>query len=166
MEDTGIDAATSRMLSARSTIWANPRRPEKFTVKCITTSYELVPKFSCQFLLGFAFSVKGDFSVKTKHKSAEIAQLVKRQTEDLNVPGSIPGFGDMFISFIMKNFFYSSFYKNLFVKRPKKGPHFWRSFILVFLKTIRFASLQTMIHHINNAFLFVPYGKVSLFNFD
>ena len=26
MEDAGIDPATSRMLSARSTIWANPRR--------------------------------------------------------------------------------------------------------------------------------------------
>ena len=40
VEDTGVDPATSRMRSARSTIWANPPRPEKFTVKCNTTSYE------------------------------------------------------------------------------------------------------------------------------
>ena len=62
VEDTGIDAATSRMLSALSTIWANPPRPLKFTVKCNTTSYELVPKSSYHFLLGFAFSVKGEIS--------------------------------------------------------------------------------------------------------
>ena len=62
MEDTGIDAATSRMLSARSTIWANPPRPEKFTVKFNTTSYEYVPKFSYHFFLVFAFSVKGEIS--------------------------------------------------------------------------------------------------------
>ena len=38
--ESGIDPATSCMLSARYTIWANPPRPEKFTVKCNTTSYE------------------------------------------------------------------------------------------------------------------------------
>ena len=65
VEDTGIDAATSRMLSARSTIWANPPTPEKFTVKCNTTSYELVPKFSYHFLLVFAFSLKSAISAWT-----------------------------------------------------------------------------------------------------
>ena len=30
---------------------------------------------------------------------AEIAQLGERQTEDLKVPGSIPGFGKLFFSF-------------------------------------------------------------------
>ena len=40
VEDAGVDPATSRMLSARSTIWVNTPRPEKFTVKCNTTSYE------------------------------------------------------------------------------------------------------------------------------
>ena len=40
VEDAGVDSATLRMLSARSTIWANPPRPEKFNLKCNTTSYE------------------------------------------------------------------------------------------------------------------------------
>ena len=40
VEDTVVDPATSRMRSALSTIWANPPRPEKFTVKCNTTSHE------------------------------------------------------------------------------------------------------------------------------
>ena len=31
--------------------------------------------------------------------SCEIAKLGERQTEDLKVPGSIPGFGNMFIFF-------------------------------------------------------------------
>ena len=62
MEDAGVDPATSRMLSARSTIWPNPPRPEKFTVKCNTTSYEYVPKFTYNILLVFAFSVKSAIS--------------------------------------------------------------------------------------------------------
>ena len=40
MEDTGVDPATSRMLSARLTIWANPPSPAKITVKCKTTADE------------------------------------------------------------------------------------------------------------------------------
>ena len=107
-----------------------------------------------------------DFSVKTKHKSAEIAQLGERQTEDLNVPGSIPGFGNMFFFFHHENFFLFKLLQELVGQETKKSRHFWRTFILVFWKTIRFASLQTMIHHMNNAFFFVPYGKFSLFNFD
>ena len=39
------------------------------------------------------------FCLNTNHKSAEIAQLGERQTEDLKIPGSIPGFGNMFIFF-------------------------------------------------------------------
>ena len=35
------------------------------------------------------------FNLAAKGISAEIAQLGERQTEDLNVPGSIPGFGKM-----------------------------------------------------------------------
>ena len=34
-------------------------------------------------------------NLAAKGISAEIAQLGERQTEDLNVPGSIPGFGKM-----------------------------------------------------------------------
>ena len=40
------------------------------------------------------------------HESAEIAQLGERQTEDLNVPGSIPGFGNLFIFFHHVYFFF------------------------------------------------------------
>ena len=43
------------------------------------------------------FCKERNFNVKINHKSAEIAQLGERQTEDLNVPCSIPGFGNMFI---------------------------------------------------------------------
>ena len=38
------------------------------------------------------------------HELAEIAQLGERQTEDLNVPGSIPGFGNIFIFFNLAYF--------------------------------------------------------------
>ena len=40
VEEAGVDPATSRMLSARSTILANPPSFEKFTVNVNTTSYE------------------------------------------------------------------------------------------------------------------------------
>ena len=36
--------------------------------------------------------------------SAEIAQLGERETEDLKVPGSIPGFGKSFYFFIYYKF--------------------------------------------------------------
>ena len=48
------------------------------------------------FCLGLCFLY---FSVNINHESAEIAQLGERQTEDLNVPGSIPGFGNILIFF-------------------------------------------------------------------
>ena len=61
VEDAGVDPATSRMRSARSTIWANPRMTAKFTVKCNKTSDEYVKKFSYYFFLGLVVSVKGTF---------------------------------------------------------------------------------------------------------
>ena len=61
VEDAGVDPATSRMRSARSTIWANPRMTAKFTVKCNKTSDEYVEKFSYYFFLGLVVSVKGTF---------------------------------------------------------------------------------------------------------
>ena len=39
------------------------------------------------------------FCLNIDLKSAEIAKLGERQTEDLKVPRSIPGFGNMFIFF-------------------------------------------------------------------
>ena len=71
-----------------------------------------------------------------------------------------PGF-----SFILQKFFFQAL-QELVGQQSEKNQHFWRTFILLFWKTIRFPLLQTMIHHINNAFFFVPYGKFSLFNFD
>ena len=49
------------------------------------------------------------FSVNINHELAEIAQLGERQTEDLNVPGSIPGFGNIFIFFNLAYFFVQVF---------------------------------------------------------
>ena len=43
------------------------------------------------------------------HELAEIAQLGERQTEDLNVPGSIPSFGNIFIFFNLAFFFVKVF---------------------------------------------------------
>ena len=45
------------------------------------------------------FSKAHIFCLNIDLKSAEIAKLGERQTEDLNVPGSIPCFGNMFIFF-------------------------------------------------------------------
>ena len=72
------------------------------------------------FVSVFVFFKGPNFNVKINHKSAGIAQLGERQTEDLNVPGSMPGFGNLCISFIMQNLFYSGFSKNMLVKKPKK----------------------------------------------
>ena len=66
------------------------------------------------------------------HELAEIAQLGERQTVDLNVPGSIPGFGNIFIFFNLANFFFPSFYDNLLVKKLKKQKlltHFYFSIL-------------------------------------
>ena len=55
----------------------------------------------------------------TVNSSAEIAQLGERQTEDLKVPGSIPGFG---ISFVFLLSFLSPlsivFFKTFYEKSP------------------------------------------------
>ena len=119
-----------------------------------------------QLLIRVCVFCKGrNFSVKTKHKSAEIAQLGERQTEDLNVPSSIPGFGNMFIFLHHAQIFFQAL-QELVGQQSEKNQHFIRTFVLVFWKTIRFPSLPTLIHDINNAFFFVPYGKFSLFNFD
>ena len=109
----------------------------------------------------FAFSVTSAISawkLNTNHP--------KQLSEDLNAPGSIEGFRDMFIFFHHETFFLFKLLQELVGQETKKSRHFWRTFILVFWKTIRYSSMQTMIHHINNAFFFVPYGKFSLFNFD
>ena len=41
------------------------------------------------------------YNICLHNASAEIAQLGERQTEDLKVPGSIPGFGISFAFFIV-----------------------------------------------------------------
>ena len=117
------------------------------------------------FLSVCVFSKERNFNVKINHQIAEIAQLGERQTEDLNVPSSIPGFGNMFIFLNPAKKFFQAL-QELVGQQSEKNQHFWRTFILVFWKTIRFPSLATMKHDINNAFFFVTYGKFSLFNFD
>ena len=67
------------------------------------------------------------------HELAEIAQLGERQTENLNVPGSIPGFGKIFIFFNLAYFFCPSFYDNLLVKKLKK-PKLLTHFYFTILK--------------------------------
>ena len=72
-------------------------------------------------------------SLNIEHKSAEIAQWGERQTEDLKVPGSIPGFGSMFIFLLTHKLLLFKFYDNLLVKRPKK-PTFLTHFYISTLK--------------------------------
>ena len=55
------------------------------------------------------------------HELAEIAQLGERQTEGLNVPGSIPGFGNIFIFFNLAFFFLFKFLRQLVGQGAKKA---------------------------------------------
>ena len=71
----------------------------------------------------------------------------------------------MFFFFHHANFFLLKLLQELVGKETEKNQHFWRTFILVFWKTIRFASLQKIIWYQQRVF-YVPYGKFSLFNFD
>ncbi len=49
-------------------------------------------------------------------RSAVVAQLGERQTEDLKVPGSIPGDGNYFVFFFIFNLFYFNFFFLILVK--------------------------------------------------
>ena len=51
---------------------------------------------------------------------AEIAQLGERQTEDPNVPGSIPGFGNIIIFFHHVYFFLFNILRQLLGQETKK----------------------------------------------
>ena len=94
--------------------------------------FSLYKNLLVHFLLRFAFSVKGDFSLKTKQKSAEIAQVGERETENLNFPGSIPGFGDIFIFFHHENLFLFKVLQELVGQETKKPillTHFYISIL-------------------------------------
>ena len=71
--------------------------------------------------------------MKTKHKSAEIAQLGERQTEDLNVPSSIPGFGNMFIFLHHAQIFFQAL-QELVGQQSEKNQHFMTHFCTSILK--------------------------------
>ena len=48
-------------------------------------------------------------SLVSNHVTAAIAQLGERQTEDLEVPGSIPGFGMLFLACAIARFLFTFF---------------------------------------------------------
>ena len=62
--------------------------------------------------------------MEINHKSAETAQLGERQAEDLNVPGTIPGFGNMLIFFHHAKFFLFRLLQELVGQETEKKQHF------------------------------------------
>ena len=148
------------------TIWANPPITAKFTVKCNKSCDEYVQKFSYYLLLGLAVSIKGAFS-SSKLTPNSRNSSVGRASDDWRSEGPWfnPGF-QQHVHFLSSctNFCYSSSTTTCW-SRHRKNQHFWHTFILVFWKTIRFPSLQTVTWYKQRAF-YVQYGKFSLFNFN
>ena len=108
----------------------------------------------------FVFCKERNFSVKTKHKSAEIAQWRSE------CPWFNPGFRRHVHFLSSWNIFFIQAFTRTCWSRDQKKPTLLTHFYISILKNYSIfldANDDTSYQH---TFFFVPYGKVSLFNFD